>query len=88
MTVAELILALSRLDPGMPVVMEMYAREPLGDYEVLNVRTSEMQRADRWLDNPKVWDAPYDVGDGQPVAVLGYHLTPRAIIDVELPGDD
>lgn len=92
MNVGELIAQLSKLDPNLPVVMEM-TDEPPGDYEASEVRVESYCRERetsfmsswRW---PTLWHEPeYAFGRCEParaVAYLSFNPPWKPTIDGEI----
>lgn len=92
MNVGELIAQLSKLDPNLPVVMEM-TDEPPGDYEASEVRVeSYCRQRDSWISSPWLWptiwhEAEYSFDrcdPAQPVAYLSFNPPWKPTIDGEI----
>ncbi|KNB64088.1 hypothetical protein PROPHIGD39-2_26 [Mycobacterium phage prophiGD39-2] len=90
MNVRELIMALSKLDPEMPVVMER-TPEYLGDSEVAGVTVEQYARErdtfPRSHPEPTEWCMPEYARDCDPpqsVAFLSYEPPVRDTIDAEI----
>ena len=97
MNVGELIIALSKLDPSLPVVMQQ-TDEPLGQYEVLDVsvedgyadklyhRTAPTYGGRVW-ESPQVWHTYVDRYTKEPitkVVLLDSDKPWRPTIDAEV----
>ncbi|AMU71449.1 hypothetical protein PP298_08045 [Mycobacteroides abscessus] len=92
MNIGQLIASLRKLDPDMPVVMEM-TDEPPGDYEVSEVRVESYCR-ERKTDLPGSWrwpitwhDPEYAFGrchPEQPIAYLSFNPPWKPTIDGEI----
>ncbi|RIS72891.1 hypothetical protein D2E70_08545 [Mycobacteroides abscessus] len=91
MNVGELIMQLSKLDPSLPVVMQM-TDEPPGDYEVGVVSAEMYCREREWSSRPDLWpttwhepEYSFDRCDPQqPVAYLSFNPPWKPTIDAEI----
>lgn len=91
MNVREVIAALSKLDPEMPVVME-WTPEYMSDSEVAKVTVEQYARErdafPRSYSVPTEWHLPeyarHNSDPAQPVAYLSYEPPTRETIDAEI----